>query len=119
MSTATLSAREVIQHHLQALTSNDLNAVMEDYTEESELWTIEGIIKGVDAISTFFSYAFTLLPKKKTALHIQKMIASDAKVYVVWNAASPVVHIPFATDCFEVVDGKISWQSIAFQAEML
>ncbi len=119
MSTTIYSAENVIQHHLKALASNDLDALMEDYTEQSELWTTEGIITGVDAISAFFSYAFTLLPKKKTALHIQKMIVRNSKIYIVWNADSPVVHIPFAVDTFEVQDGKIIWQTVAFQSDML
>ena len=119
MPTATYSAQDVIQHHLQALASNDLDALMDDYTEQSELWTAEGVITGIDAISSFFNYAFTLLPKKKTAFHIQKMIVRSGKVYLVWNADSPVVHIPFAADTFEVIKGKIILQTTAFQAEML
>lgn len=119
MPTDTDTAQDVIQHHLKALAANDLDALMEDYSEQSELWTGEGIITGVDAISAFFSYAFTLLPKNKTALHIEKMIVNQSKVFMVWRADSPVVHIPFAVDNFEVQDGKIIWQTVAFQSEAL
>lgn len=43
------------------------------------------------------------------------MIAKGNKVYIIWIADSPVVNVPFATDSFEIVDGKILWQSAAFQ----
>lgn len=116
MSSSILNSENVLQHHLQALSQNELEELLKDYTEESELWTQNGIIAGLDNISSFFTYAFTLLPKDKSSLEIKKMIAKDDKVYLVWTADSPVINISFATDCFEIKDGKITWQSIAFQA---
>ena len=116
MQTAELTAENVINHHLNALGQNQLTELMGDYTEESELWTQDGIIAGKEAISSFFSYAFTLFPKDKTVLEIKKMIAKEDKVFMVWTADSPVINVSFATDCFEVKDGKIIWQSVAFQA---
>lgn len=109
-----LTAETVIQHHLQALGQNELEELMTDYTEQSELWTQNGIIAGLENISSFFSYAFTLFPKGETSLEIKKMIAKDERVYLVWTAESPVINVPFATDCFEIKEGKITWQSIAF-----
>src|SRR5688500_871962 len=116
MQTAQLTAENVINHHLQALGQNDLAEVMESYTEESEIWTQNGIIAGKDAIASFFTYAFTLFPKDKTSLEVKHLIANEDKVYMVWTADSPVINVSFATDCFEIKDGKITWQSVAFQA---
>ena len=115
MPGSNLTAESVIQHHLQALEKNELEELLNDYTEQSELWTQNGIIAGLENISSFFSYAFTLLPKDKSSLEIKKLIAKGDKVYIVWTADSPVMNVPFATDCFEVKEGKITWQSIAFQ----
>ena len=116
MQTAHSTAENVITHHLQALGQNELAELMDDYTDQSEIWTQDGIIAGKEAISSFFSYAFTLFPKDKTSLDIKKMIAKEDKVYLVWTADSPVIEVPFATDCFQVKNGKIIWQSVAFQA---
>ena len=71
---------------------------MKDYVEQSELWTPDGAIVGLQAISSFSSYAFTLFPKDKTKLEIKKMIAKDNKVYIVWTADTPIVNASFATD---------------------
>ena len=50
MLTAQITAENVINHHLQALGQNDLAELMDDYTEQSELWTQDGIITGTKAI---------------------------------------------------------------------
>jgi SnoaL-like domain len=115
MQTSQLTQENVFQHHLEALGKNDIDELMKDYTEQSELWTPDGAIVGLKAISSFFSYAFTLFPKDKTKLEIKKMIAKDNKVYIVWTADSPIVNVPFATDSFEIKEGKILWQSTAIQ----
>jgi hypothetical protein len=87
---------------------------MKDYTEQSELRTPDGAIVGLKAISSFFSYAFTLFPKDKTKLEIKQMIANDNKVYFIWTADSPIVNVSFATDSFEIKEEKILWQTTAF-----
>ena len=110
-----LTAESVFQHHLEALGKNDLDELMKDYSEDSEVWTPEGEIVGLDAISSFFSYAFTLFPKDNTTLEVKKMTAKGNKVYIVWTADSPIVSVSFASDCFEINNGKIVWQSTAFQ----
>jgi hypothetical protein len=88
---------------------------MKDYTEQSELWTPDGAIVGLEAISSFFSYAFTFFPKGKTKLDITKMIAKDNRVYIVWTANTPVVDVTLGTDSFDIRGGKIIWQTTAFQ----
>jgi hypothetical protein len=88
---------------------------LNDYTEQSEIWTPEGAIVGLEAISAFYSYAFTLFPKSSTRLDIKKMIVKENKLYIVWDADSPVVNVPFGTDTFLIKDGKILWQTTAFQ----
>ncbi|MEJ7685375.1 MAG: nuclear transport factor 2 family protein [Segetibacter sp.] len=115
MPASQITPESIFQHHLEALGKNDLDELMKDYTEESELWTLQDTIVGLKAISIFYSYAFTLFPKDNTRLEIKKLIAKGNKVYLVWIADSPIVNVSFATDCFEIKDGKILWQSTAFQ----
>ncbi len=115
MPSTQLIPEKVFQHHLEALGKNDMDELMKDYAEESELWTPDGDIVGLKAISAFYSYAFTLFPKDKTELEIKKIIAKDNKVYIVWTADSTIVNVSFATDSFEIKEGKILWQSTAFQ----
>ena len=115
MQTTITRTESIFQHHLQALANNDLDELMKDYTEDSEVWTPNGEMVGKEAISAFFSFAFTLFPKDKTKLELKKMTANDDKIFIIWSADSPVVSVPFATDCFELRDGKIIWQTTAFE----
>ena len=108
-----MTAKETFQHHLQAFGNNDIEELMKDYTEDSEVWTPEGSMAGLDAISSFYIYAFTLFPKGATRLEIKQMIVKGDKLYVVWNAESAIVNVPVGTDSFEIIDGKILWQTTA------
>ena len=115
MQTLPINSETVFLHHLEAFGNNDINELMSDYTEESELWTPDGAIVGLEAIASFFSSTFTLFPKGKTHFEVKKMIVKDDKVFLVWIADSPMINVPFATDSFEIKEGKILWQSTAFQ----
>ena len=113
MQTLEMTAKETFQHHLEAFGKNDIDELMKDYIEQSEVWTPEGPLAGLDAISAFFTYAFTLFPKVGTRLEIRQTIAKGNKLYVVWNADSPIISVPIGTDSFEIIDGLILWQSTA------
>jgi hypothetical protein len=115
MQTSVNAPESILQHHLNALGKNDLEEIMKDYTEQSELWLPDNEIIGLAGISDFYSFAISLFPKDKTKLEIKKLTAKGNKVYIVWTADSPVVQVPFAADCFEIEDGKILWQTTAFQ----
>ncbi len=115
MQTIQATAESVLQHHLSALENNDLEELLKDYAEHAELWSPDGEIAGLDAIGAFYSYVFTIFPKGSTTIKVKKMTSKGDKVFVIWTAESPAVTVSFATDCFEVKDGKIVWQSTAYQ----
>ncbi|HUR12306.1 MAG TPA: nuclear transport factor 2 family protein [Flavitalea sp.] len=115
MQTMEATAQSTLNHHLEAFGKNDLHAIMEDYSEESEVWTPEGIIAGREAIESFFKYAFTLFPKESTRFNLQKLLVKENRAYITWDAESDVVNVPYATDSFEIEDGTIIWQTTAFQ----
>jgi hypothetical protein len=114
MQTVLSSTEEVLNHHLAALVENDIDEMMKDYAEGSEIWTPDGAISGLEGISSFFSYAFTLLPQG-SQVNLQFKIIKDDKAYMMWSAESDKVEIPFATDSFLIRDGKILWQTVAAQ----
>ena len=63
------STREVLDHHWEAFVNNDLNAVMEDYTEESILILPDKTHKGLDEIREVFIGAFESYPREKTSTY--------------------------------------------------
>jgi len=115
METLQISTDTILDHHLMAFINNDLAELMKDYSEESEVWTPNGAIVGLDAISSFYTYVFTLLPKAQFTLDIQQRIVKEDKAYIVWSTESPVVNIPVGSDSFQMSGDKIIWQSLVAQ----
>ena len=83
MQTTQINPEAVFQHHLGAIANNDLEELMQDYTERSELWTPDGALVGLKAISSFFSNVFTFFPKGNTKLELKKQITRDDKIYII------------------------------------
>lgn len=115
MQTVQTTPAIILDHHLQAFIHNNLDELLEDYTEASEIWTPNGVIAGLESIAAFYQYVFTLFPKGSTQLELKQNLVNGNKAYIVWSAHSLVVHIPVGTDSFEFYDGKIVWQSTAAQ----
>jgi hypothetical protein len=108
----TTTTEEVFDHHFRALLNNDIDEIMKGYTDESEIWTTEGTIRGIDAISSFFTYVFTVLPKG-TQFGVKQKIVSDGRAFIVWNAVNSMISIPTGADTFLIEDGKILLQTLA------
>ena len=113
MATTTLSKnQEVVNHHLAAFLEADLNEILKDFTEESELLTPDGPLKGLDAIRSFFEEAFKIVPKGST-FELKQMIVRDNVTYLAWTCESSFVSIPIGTDSFIVENDKIIYQTLA------
>jgi hypothetical protein len=113
MQMFAVTTETVVQHHLDAFTTNNLDELKKDYLEESEVWAPEGVMQGLENISSFYAYVFSLLPKEDMRFEIKQKIIKQEKAYIVWSAESSKISIPIGTDSFEIKDGKIMWQSLA------
>jgi len=107
-----LTTEMVLDQHLQSFNANDLDALLRDYSDDSELWKADGRLKGKDGIASFYSYVFSILPKESTEMHLVQRIVDGNKAFLVWSAESSFISIPLGSDSFEIVNGKIIWQSI-------
>jgi ketosteroid isomerase-like protein len=101
----TESTKTVLDHHGAALSARDIDALMEDYTDESMfISNLGGVVKGVDAIRSVFEAAGELGGFMETTMHIDGDVA-----FVTWMADG----ISFGTDTFVIRDGKIAVQTVA------
>src|SRR5262245_19943151 len=98
--------KAVLDHHGAALKARDVDAVMEDYTEESVfISNLGGVLKGLDAIRAVFdAVAKAGGSSTETAQHIDGDFA-----YVTWTADG----VTFGSDTFVIRDGKIACQTVA------
>lgn len=107
-----MSTNDVLKHHLAAFGANDLDGIMEDYTEESELFTPSGPLKGLEEIRRFFSDFFQAIPVG-SHFEMKQLIVSNQFAYIVWTSESDRFNFPLGTDTFFIQNQKISYHTVA------
>jgi hypothetical protein len=109
--------KQVLDHHWTAFKNNNLEATMEDYTEESVLITPNATYSGLDQIRNNFVTAFKMFPTDSSTLNLTKSVAVKDVGYILWQAKTPTFTLTYATDSFIIRDGKIIRQTYAGLAE--
>jgi len=108
-----------LMHHLNSFLSNDLEAVISDYTSESVLVTPTATYTGKKEIREFFAELVKYFPKQKSTFELDRTIISNNMIYIVWHAKSPIVNVAFGSDTFVIKDGKIYQQTYAAQLQFI
>ena len=108
-----MSTENTLSHHLQSF-AEGVDAIMQDYTADSVLFTPDGPIRGLEPIRTFFDdFLRTSPPELLRAMTLVRQDIHADVAYIIWKAEP---FIPLATDTFVVRDGKIAVQSFAVVA---
>jgi hypothetical protein len=103
-----MSTEAVLRNHLRAAKVG-VDAVMQDYTDESVLITHDATYRGLAEIRHFFTALFNELPAgffDAMKMNRQEIIGEVA--YILWER-KPI--ISRATDTFVVRNGKILFQT--------
>ena len=98
-----------LAHHMQVLFAGQLEAVLSDYTEDSVIFTADGMVKGLTQIRAFFDGMIKNTPP--AVMEAFTMIRQDVSgeiAYILWKAAP---FVPLGTDTFVVRGGKIVAQT--------
>ncbi len=106
-------SEKLLLKHLIAVGERNLEKIMEDYTEESVLMIPSEMYVGLDRIKLFFGTMFDLLPEG-SEINLTDRRAEGNMGFVVWNAESDKIKVPFATDTIIFENGKIKYHSIGF-----
>jgi hypothetical protein len=107
------NTQEVLDHHWETFVSNDLEGVMEDYTEESVLITPNATYSGLEEIRGNFINAFKAFPTGSAKLTLNNSIVVQDVGYILWEADAPEFNLTYATDTFIIRNGKILRQTYA------
>lgn len=109
------STEAVLDHHLEAFETQDLEAIMADYADESTLITNMGTFRGREEIEGLFKDLFIEFDDPDTSITMDKRLVEGEFGYIVWHAETPDNEYAFATDTFYIPDGEITFQSFAGQ----
>jgi ketosteroid isomerase-like protein len=108
-----MTTETVLQNHLRAARVG-VEAVMQDYTDQSILITRDATFRGLAEIRGFFTALFKNLPGgffDAIKMHRQEIVGEVA--YILWERQP---QISCATDTFVVRNGKILVQTFAVMA---
>ena len=106
------STQEVLQHHLESLAAQDIEAVVSDYADDASLISPEVTVTGAEALNEFFVGLLKAMPGIIDALSIDRTEIVGDVAYILWHAPG---FAPLGTDTFVVRDGKIIAQTVALK----
>ena len=109
----TTSAEATLAHHLQAL-GEGIDAVTQDFAEDSVVITPDSTCRGLGELRTFFTAFLGALPE--CIWDAVKMIRQEVTgelAYILWEAKPWVL---LGTDTLVVRNGKIVFQTFASYA---
>ncbi len=110
----TMDTKSVLDHHLAALMSGETKMVLDDYTEESVLMTVDGTVRGLEALAATFDAFFAGLFAPGTFEFVMDQVDVCGEVaFIAWHAKCTAADIRLGTDTFVVRDGKIGAPLIA------
>jgi hypothetical protein len=107
----TVKTRNVLQHHFDSSYKADLDAVMEDFTEQSVLVTEEASFVGLRAIRDFYTSLLQLFSKGFVSYKLKKVVVIKDIAYITWELKTSDIEIPFGTDTFIMQNDKILYQT--------
>ncbi len=91
-------SESILYHPLGAFGARDVDAILEDYTEDSVIIIPNSIIKGLDNIrGLFVNLTQNILPQGSKFELVEKVAIGNI-AYLIWNAESDGYKIPFSTD---------------------
>ena len=107
----------VLDHHLDAFASQDLEETMADYTDDSVVVTNVGTFRGLDGIDELFTDLFEEFSQEGTALEVDDTVVEEEFAYLLWHGETPDNTYEFCTDTFYIPDGTIEFQTFAGKIE--
>jgi ketosteroid isomerase-like protein len=107
----------VLDHHLDAFASQDLEEIMVDYAEDSTVVTNLGVYRGLDGIEELFVGLFEEFSQDGTTLEVDDTIVEDDFAYLLWHAETPDQVYEFCTDTFYIPENTIEFQTYAGKIE--
>jgi len=109
------SPQEVFQHHAEALGAGDLDAIVEDYSDDAVFITPDGVMRGKDGIRKAFTQLLADVPNADWALPTQ--IYEGDVLFLEWTATAAGTKVEDGIDTFVFRDGQIVVQTVRYTVQ--
>ncbi|WP_338738033.1 nuclear transport factor 2 family protein [Haloplanus salilacus] len=108
-----MTTEDVLDHHLDAFTDQDLDETLADYTDDSVVITNMGVFRGLDEIEELFAGLYEEFSQAGTDITLERKTIEGEYAYIVWNGETPDNDYEFCTDTFVIREGTIHRQTFA------
>jgi ketosteroid isomerase-like protein len=109
--------RQVLEHHMAAVDSGDIDAILSDYADDAVLLTPKGPRRGHAEIRVVLDWLLANVFTPGSSFSMVQQLVEGEIAYIVWSAESERYRIPLATDTYVIRDGKIVAQTFATRLE--
>ena len=105
------SPEQVLEDHVSALLSGDLDLIACDYDEDAVIITPRNVVSGHNEIKAYFASIFQAMggPGNLGAVSVT---TSGTVLLLEWTLDSPHLVVGDGTDTFVVVKGRIHYQTV-------
>ena len=112
----TKSTEQVLNHHLQSFGAGDLKEILLDYTDESDLITADGVLRGPGQLPSFFEPMFAEFAKPGASFTMGETVIDGETAFITWSAETADNVYELGSDTFRIRDGKIISQTFVVKA---
>ena len=113
----TRETTDILDHQNLAFVKGDVDEIMKDFSEQSTLFTPDGVLEGIDSIRKFYTDVTSNILPPGSDFKISRQQVRGQTAYIVWSAESKNYCFPLGTDTFFIKDGKIIVQTFAAKIE--
>ncbi|MGE5610026.1 MAG: nuclear transport factor 2 family protein [Bacillota bacterium] len=107
----------VLNHHLEAFDSGNVETILSDYAPDALLLTPTGTLHGHAQIRPVLQSLLKDIFQSATQFTMLQQIVEGELAYIVWSAESDRYRVPLATDTYLIRGGKIVIQTFTAQME--
>ena len=109
-----MNTREVLDHHLAAFSTGDVEGVLKWRSDDSILIAPDATFKGTQALQGAFTAFFASLFKPGTYDFVLDTVRVEEELaYLVWHASGASADVVFGTDTFVIRNGQIVGHTFA------
>jgi len=111
------SILDVLSHHMTCVARSDVDGIMQDYTDQSVLFSPDGALTGTNDIRQFFTnLTGSMMPAGTSFVAVRQDVRGDT-AFLLWQAESPTLKFHMGAETLVIRDGKIVTHSFAAAIE--
>jgi hypothetical protein len=113
----TRETTNILDRQNLAFVKGNVDEIMKDFSEQSMLFTPDGVLEGIDSIRKFYTDVTSNILPPGSDFKLSRQEVRGQIAYIVWSAESKNYRFPLGTDTFVIKDGKIIVQTFAAKIE--